>query len=114
SEAVACMRRAPQQAFVFPSLHSMAQDHENTPPAEPTDREKLLRQFTSVFEDIDAYLAETDEDKREEWRAQLEPLCFMRRIEHKIQLAWGGPEYGFKLYYDPECKEWARGVFYWA
>ena len=21
---------------------------------------------------------------------------------------------GFKLYYDPECKEWVSGVFYWA
>ena len=59
---------------------------------------------------IGAYLAEQDEHKRE----QLEPLCFMKRIEHKIQLAWGGPEYGFKLYYDPECREWVSGLFYWA
>jgi hypothetical protein len=80
----------------------------------PTDREQLRRHFTSVFADIDAYLAEQDEDKGEELRQQLEPLCFMKRIEHKIQLAWGGPEYGFKLYYDPECREWVSGLFYWA
>ena len=34
--------------------------------------------------------------------------------EWKIQIAWGGPEYGFKLYFDPESKEWVSGVFYWA
>ena len=38
----------------------------------------------------------------------------MKRIEHKIQIAWGGPEYGFKLYYDPESKDWISGLFYWA
>ena len=56
----------------------------------------------------------TDEGKRDELREQLAPLCFMKRVEHKIQIAWGGPEYGFKLYYDPECKEWVSGLFYWA
>jgi hypothetical protein len=92
----------------------MADAHEQTPPAEPTDREQLLRQFTSVFEDIDAYLAETDEGKRDEWREQLEPLCVMRRIEYKLELAWGGPAYGFSLLYDPAAKEWVQGIFYWS
>ena len=92
----------------------MAKAHEKQLPATSTDREKLKQYFDSVFEDIDAYLSEQNDDKREELREQLEPLCFMKLIEHKIQIAWGGPEYGFKLYFDPECKEWMRGVFYWA
>ena len=91
----------------------MANGHE-TSSAQLTDRQKLIRQFDSVFEDFDAYFAEKDEDKREGLREQLEPLCFMKRIEHKIQIAWGGPEYGFKLYFDPEAKQWVHGVFYWA
>jgi hypothetical protein len=91
----------------------MANAHD-TPPAQPTDRDQLRRYFDSVFQDIDAFLAEKDEDRREELRAQLEPLCFMKLVEHKIQIAWGGPEYGFKLYYDPEGKEWVSGLFYWA
>ena len=83
-------------------------------PAPPTDRDKLQRSFDSVFEDIDAFLTERDDDKREECRECLGPLCVMKRIEYKIQIAWGGPEYGFELTYDPEGKEWVRGVFYWA
>jgi hypothetical protein len=74
----------------------------------------LRRYFDSVFKDINAFLAEKDDKKRDELQEQLEPLCFMRLIEHKIQIAWGGPEYGFKLYFDPAGKEWTRGVFYWA
>ena len=85
-----------------------------TSPAGPTDREKLKQRFDSVFEDIDAYLTEADEGKREELQEQLAPLCFMKRVEHRIQIAWGGPEYGFKLYWDPEGKEWVSGLFYWA
>jgi hypothetical protein len=92
----------------------MAKANEKQSPAAPTDREQLTRYFNSVIEDIDAYLSERNENKREVLREQLEPLCFMKLIEHKIQIAWGGPEYGFKLYFDPECKEWLRGVFYWA
>lgn len=87
---------------------------ERKPPATPTDRERLKRCFDSVFTDIDAFFAERDDDKREQLRERLEPLCFMKRIEHTIQLAWGGPEYGFKLSYDPESREWVRGLFYWA
>ncbi len=90
------------------------QANEKTSPAQPTDREQLKRHFDSVFEDIDAYMAETDEDKRDELREQLEPLCFTKRIEYKIEIAWGGPAYGFKLYYDPACKEWVTGLFWWA
>lgn len=90
----------------------MEHSHEKAP-AEPTDREELQGHFSSVFADIDAYLAEADEAKREERREQLEPLCFMKKVAHTIQLAWGGPEYGFKLYYDPECKEWTHGLFYY-
>jgi hypothetical protein len=89
-------------------------DANETSPARPTDREQLQRSFASVFEDIDAYLTEQDDRKRDERREELGPLCFMQRIEHKIQIAWGGPEFGFKLYYDPEGKEWISGVFYWA
>ena len=85
-----------------------------TSPAPATDREHLQRYFDSVFEDIDGFLNEKDEKQREERREGLGPLCFMKRIEWKIQIAWGGPEYGFKLYYDPEAKEWMHGVFYWA
>ena len=84
-----------------------------TSPAEPTDREELRRHFASVFEDIDAYLTETDEARREERREQLEPLCFMKTVEYTIQLAWGGPEYGFKLSLDSESKEWTHGLFYY-
>ena len=76
-----------------------------TSPAQSPDRNELRRYFDSVFDDIHAFLAEEDEKKQEELREQLEPLCFMKLIEHKIQIAWGGPEYGFKLYFDPECKE---------
>jgi hypothetical protein len=86
----------------------------DTSPARPTDREELHRHFTSVFEDIVAYLAEQDDRKRDDLREQLEPLCVMRRIEFKVQLAWGGPEYGFKLYFDPECREWVGGVFFYC
>jgi hypothetical protein len=85
-----------------------------TPPAQTTDRERLRRCFDSVFEDINGFLGERDDRKRDERREQLGPLCFMKRIEWKIQIAWGGPEYGFKLTYDPECREWLYGVFYWA
>jgi hypothetical protein len=91
----------------------MANAHD-TSPAQPTDRDQLRRHFDSVFQKIDAFLDESDEDRREELREQLQPLCFMKLVEHKIQIAWGGPEYGFKLYYDPESKEWVRGLFYWA
>lgn len=94
-------------------LLSMANFHEKSP-AEPTDRQQLRRHFDSIFKDIDAYLAEPGEGRREELREQLEPLCFMKRIEYTVQLAWGGPEYGFKLSYDPECREWVSGLFYWA
>jgi hypothetical protein len=79
-----------------------------------TDREHLLRYFDSVFEDINGFLTEKDDKKREERLECLGPLCFMKRIEWTIQIAWGGPEYGFKLYFDPECREWLHGVFYWA
>ncbi len=89
-------------------------NNQRTPSARSKDREQLFRSFTAVFEDIDGFLAETNEEKREEGREHLEPLCFMRRIEYTIQMAWGGPEYGFKLSYDLECKEWTRGLFYWA
>lgn len=89
----------------------MANTHEPSP---PTDREQLQRSFDSVFEDIDGFLTEKDEQKREERRENLAPLCFMKRIEWTIQIAWGGPEYGFKLYFDPEFNEWLYGVFYWA
>lgn len=91
----------------------MAKAHESSP-APPTDREQLLRYFDSVFKDIDGFLNEKDERKRDEQRDQLGPLCFMKRVEWKIQIAWGGPEYGFKLYFDSECREWLNGVFYWA
>ncbi len=91
----------------------MANDKQ-TASAPPTDRQQLLRYFDSVFEDIDGFLTEQDDQRREERREQLGPLCFMKRVEWKIQIAWGGPEYGFKLYYDPECREWMHGVFYWA
>lgn len=67
-----------------------------------------------MFQDITAYLAEDNDRRRDELREPLQPLCVMRRIEHTVQLAWGGPEYGLKLYYDPECREWVHGVFYWA
>ena len=73
-----------------------------------------MRRFDSVFEDIDAYLSERNEDKRDELREQLVPLCLMRRVEYKVQIAWGGPEYGFKIYLDPDSKEWVSGLFYWA
>ena len=76
----------------------MAEAHESTPPAAATDRERLRRCFDSVFEDINGFLTETDEKKRDERREELEPLCFMKRIEWNIQIAWGGPSYGFKLY----------------
>jgi chemotaxis protein CheZ len=78
--------------------------------------EERVSRFADVVraKDIDGFLTEKDERKREERRESLEPLCFMKRIEWKIQIAWGGPEYGFKLYYDPEAKEWLHGVFYWA
>ena len=89
-------------------------DANETSPARSTDRDELRRYFDSVFQDINAYLAEEDDNQREELREQLEPLCVMRRIEHKIQIAWGGPEYGFKLYFDPVCREWVHGIFYWA
>ena len=101
------------QFLISLPLIRMADKHE-TSPAQSSDREELRRYFSSVFEDIKAFLAEEDEKKREELREQLEPLCFMKLIEHKVQIAWGGPEYGFKLYFDPDCKEWIRGVFYWA
>ena len=91
----------------------MAKAHA-TSPAPSADRDELRRHFDSVFQDITAYLAEENDKQRETLREQLEPLCVMRRIEHKVQIAWGGPEYGFKLYYDPECSEWVDGVFYWA
>ncbi|MFO0966148.1 MAG: hypothetical protein U0793_11270 [Gemmataceae bacterium] len=91
----------------------MANAHEKSPARSP-DRQELRRYFDSVFKDINAVLAEQNDEKRDELREQLEPLCFMKLIEHKIQIAWGGPEYGFKLYFDPQCKEWTRGVFYWA
>jgi len=91
----------------------MAKAHE-TSPARPTDREQLRQRFDSVFEDINALLAERDDRKREELQEALDPLCFMRRVEHTIQIAWGGPEYGFKLSYDPETREWVGGKFYWA
>ena len=79
-----------------------------------TDREELLRCFGSVLEDVNGFLTEADEKKREERREKLGPLCFMKRVEWKIQIAWGGPEYGFKLYFNPECREWICGIFYWA
>jgi hypothetical protein len=84
-----------------------------TSPKQPTDREELQRHLASVFEEIDAYLAETDEGKSDELREHLAPLCFMRHVVHTIQLAWGGPEYGFKLTYDPESREWLHGLFYY-
>ena len=97
----------------FHSLIPMAKANA-TSPASSADRDELRRHFDSVFQDITAYLAARNDNRREAFREQLEPLCVMRRIEHKVQIAWGGPEYGFKLYYDPECGEWVHGVFYWA
>ncbi len=85
-----------------------------TPSATPTNREQLQRCFAAVVNEIDTFLTEGDEDKRESLREQLEPLCFMRLVEHRVQLAWGGPEYGFKLSYDPDARCWVYGVFYWA
>ena len=82
--------------------------------AEPTDCEELQRYFASVFEDIDAYLAETDDAKRDERREQLDPLSITKRIEYTILVATGGPGYGFRLYYDPSCREWTHGVFFYA
>lgn len=83
-------------------------------PAQPTDYERLQRCFDSVFADITSLLGEKDDEKRDERRELLAPLCVMKRIEWKIQIAWGGPEYGFKLHFDPECREWVDGLFYWA
>ena len=60
------------------------------------------------------FLDEQDEDRRDELREQLQPLCFMKRIELTIQLAWGGPEYGFRLVYDWDSRDWINGVFYFA
>jgi hypothetical protein len=89
-------------------------ERHGTSPAPETDREQLRRCFDSVFDDINGLLDERDEQKREERQEQLGPLCVMKRIEWNIQLAWGGPAYGFKLYYDPESRDWIRGDFYWA
>jgi hypothetical protein len=86
---------------------------DRTAPAE-TNKEKLLRHLRSVLDDAQAYLEETDEERREERQEALQPLCVMKRIEVNVQLAWGGPSYGFKLLRDPESKEFDSGVFYYA
>jgi hypothetical protein len=91
----------------------MAHAHD-TSPASSSDREELQRHFASVFTDINAFVAEEDPGKQEELREQLAPLCCMKRLEYKVQIAWGGPEYGFKLSYDPQAQEWVDGRFYWA
>ena len=86
-----------------------------TSPTEPeTERQKLVRHMRSVFEEIDAYLDENDDRKRDDLAEAMAPLCVTKQIELHVQLAWGGPSYGFKLYYDPEARDFVNGLFYYA
>lgn len=87
-----------------------------TPPArrEESNEGKLLRQSDAIMQDIQACLNEQDDRRREQMEEDLQPLCIMKQIEYHVQLAWGGPGYGFKLMRDANLKEFTSGVFYYA
>ena len=63
---------------------------------------------------INSYLDENDDVKSDELREAIDPLCIMKRIEYVVQLAWGGPGYGFKITCDAETNDVIGGVFYYA
>ena len=88
--------------------------HSPSPAPQETDHDKLCRHLESAMEDIEAYLNESDDVKREKLEESIQPLCIMKRIEIEVQLAWGGPSYGFKILYDPTSRDFLSGVFYYT
>ena len=86
-----------------------------TSPAGPkAERQALVGHMKAVFEEIAAYLDEADDERRDALAERMAPLGVMKQIELHVQLAWGGPSYGFKLYYDPEAEDFVNGLFYYA
>ena len=74
---------------------------------EKTSRQKMLDHFKSRTKELQEYL-----DNIEEHDSAPESLCVMERIEKNVQLSWGGPSDGYKIYFDqgdPVC-----GVYYFA
>lgn len=45
---------------------------------------------------------------------EVEPLCMDERIELKIELSWGGPGDGFKLYLDKRTRQPVEGYYYYT
>lgn len=91
--------------------------HPATPKApRETRQQKLHRRRDGILRDIQSYLYMLDHDdpRRSELEMQLAPLGVTRWNEYHVQMAWGGPGYGFKLLRDPESKEFVAGTFYYA
>ncbi len=72
--------------------------------------EQVVQGRIDIMEEIE-HLSKLEEPQdHEDYR---EPLSIDTRIEKKILLSWGGPEDGFKLYFNTEG-ELLDGVYYRA
>ncbi len=45
---------------------------------------------------------------------EIDPLSIDKRIEVKVELSWGGPGDGFKIYLDRYTREPLEGLYYYA